>query len=335
VNVLVVAAHVPGFESGWGAEHSARVLSGIPGNVVTRLMRSSRPSFSLSEVESEEGKVLPLHVDQMVRYALEVGGEPPARLGDLIAQRVDLLEPSARLALQALAVLGDRVETELLAQMLPDTHRLDVTLGLLSRSGMIVREKELVSASHPLLREVVLAGIPATARRDLHAKALAVFERRSAPLEARAQHAYRSQDSFQALLLLEQIATRAARRADTDTEVLALRRALEIARIELSKGELDDPLQAILIFGRKLGSALTRAGDFADAEGVLREALDVAGPSGTERARVLGVLAEVAQARKRRAEAIEYIEEAIETARQSGAHELVGSLTAARAGWGS
>ncbi len=333
VRVLVVAAHVPGFESGWSAGHAARVLSGIPGTVVTRLMRSSRPSFSLSEVESEEGKVLPLHVDQMVRYALEVGGEPPARLGDLIAQRVDLLEPSARFALQALAVLGDRVETGLLAQMLPETHRLDVTLHLLARAGMIVRQGELVSASHPLLREVVLAGIPATARRGLHAKALTVFEKRSAPLEARAQHAYHSQDSFQALLLLEQIATRAARRADRGTEVLALRRALEIARAELSKGELDDPLQAILIFGRKLGSALTRAGDFADAEGVLREALDVAGPSGTERARVLGALAQVAQARKRRTEAIGFIEEAIETARQSGAHELVGSLTATRAAW--
>jgi tetratricopeptide (TPR) repeat protein len=237
--------------------------------------------------------------------------------------------------LQALTVLGDRIDPALLMRMLPTAHQLDHTLDVLTRTGMVVRDGSDISTSHPLLHEIVLAGIPAAARRELHSKALASLDPGSAPLEARAVHAYHAQDSFQALLLLEQVADRAAARGDTPAEILALRRGLELARVEISRGELDDPLQAVLIFGRKLGVALTRAGHFADAEGVLREALDIAGPSGTDRARVLAVLAEVAHARKRNPEALSFIDEAIETARRSGAHDLVTSLSMTRAVWAS
>ena len=190
-----------------------------------------------------------------------------------------------------------------------------------------------MSTSHPLVHEIVLSSIPAAARRELHVRALDIWERRGAPIEVRALHAYYAQDPFRALLLLEQVADRAAARADTGSEILALRRGLELARFEISRGELDDPLGAMLIFGRKLGTALVRAGDFADAEGVLREALDVAGPSSADRARVLGALAQVAQSRKRPAEALGYIEQAIEVARRSGAHDLVSLLTDTRAAW--
>jgi len=91
----------------------------------------------------------------------------------------------------------------------------------------------------------------------------------------------------------------------------------------------------MLIFSRKLGGALTRAGNFADAEGVLREALDIAGPSGTDRARVLGALAHVAHGRQRAEDALHYIDEAIDTARRSGAHDLVSTLNDTRRAWAS
>jgi hypothetical protein len=66
---------------------------------------------------------------------------------------------------------------------------------------------------------------------------------------------------------------------------------------------------------------------------VLREALDVAGPSGTNRARVLAALAEVARARQRGSDALKYIDQAIEAARQSGAHDLVSSFNTTRTAW--
>jgi serine/threonine-protein kinase len=105
--------------------------------------------------------------------------------------------------------------------------------------------------------------------------------------------------------------------------------------LEIARGDLDDPLRAVLIFSRKLGGSLTRAGDFADAEGVLREALDIAGPSGPDRARVLSALAQVARGRNRGPEALGFIDQAIAAARESNAHDLVTTLTDTRRAWAS
>ncbi|MGH7331064.1 MAG: hypothetical protein ACREJX_22170, partial [Polyangiaceae bacterium] len=90
--------------------------------------------------------------------------------------------------------------------------------------------------------------------------------------------------------------------------------------------ELDDPMRAVLIFSRKLGESLATAGAFVDAEGVLREALDMAGPSGQDRARVLGALAPVAHGRSRRQEAQAYLREALELASRSNSPDLLSSL---------
>lgn len=330
-SALVIATHIPGFEAGWGAEAAARVLSGLPPPAVSRLLR---PARNAPRALNEDAKgVLPMYIEQVLRYSQDGGSDPPNRLADLIALRVDTLEPNARRTLQALSVIGDEMKPDTVLELLPKTDNLEGMLNDLQRAGMVELEAGRASTSHPLLREIVLSGIPATARKDLHAKALRACERISAPIEARAQHAYYAGDSFQALLLLEQVADRATARGDAATEVLALRRGLEIARQEISRGELDDPLRAVLIFGRKLGASLTRAGNFADAEGVLREALDVAGPSGTDRARVLSALAHVAHGRHRSTEAIGYIEQAIIVARQSGAHDLVSSFNDTRRAW--
>ncbi|MBL9109160.1 MAG: tetratricopeptide repeat protein, partial [Myxococcales bacterium] len=135
-----------------------------------------------------------------------------------------------------------------------------------------------------------------------------------------------AQNTFEALILLERVSSRAAARGDTPGTITALRRGLELARRELFRGELEEPMRAVLIFARKLGQALTQSGQFTDAEGVLREALDMAGPSGAERARVLGALAQVALGRDRVKEAQRYLGEALELAFASGAKDLLLSL---------
>jgi hypothetical protein len=66
---------------------------------------------------------------------------------------------------------------------------------------------------------------------------------------------------------------------------------------------------------------------------VLREALDMAGPSGQHRAKVLGALAGVAHRRERAREAEAYISEALELAQRSGASDVVASLDAMRRAW--
>jgi serine/threonine-protein kinase len=91
----------------------------------------------------------------------------------------------------------------------------------------------------------------------------------------------------------------------------------------------------VLIFSRKLGEALTIAGDLTDADGVLREALDITGPSGTDRVKVLRALASVAHERERAGEALGFLHEALELASNSGAMELVASLEDMRRAWAS
>ncbi|HYQ18561.1 MAG TPA: protein kinase [Polyangiaceae bacterium] len=329
LSALFLATHTPGFEAGWGAEAAARILPGLPPPAVSRLLRSSR---SGARADDTGRGVLPMYVEQVLRYTQEGGSDPPARLADLIALRVDTLDPAARRTLQALAVMGDQVKPETVSEILRGEN-VEGTLPELRKAGMVALLGGRISTSHPLLRDIVLLGIPAAVKKDLHSRALRACERLGAPIEARAQHAYYAGDSFQALLLLEQVAERAAARGDTATEVLALRRGLEIARQEISRGELDDPLRAVLIFGRKLGASLTRAGNFADAEGVLREALDVAGPSGTDRARVLSALAHVSHGRRRSSEAMGYIDQAIAVARESGASDLVNAFADTRRAW--
>jgi serine/threonine-protein kinase len=89
-------------------------------------------------------------------------------------------------------------------------------------------------------------------------------------------------------------------------------------------------MRAVLIFSRKLGEALAKGGQLTDAEGVLREALDIAGPSGKDRAAVLGALASVAHGRERHQEARDFLREALDLASRTGAQELVTSLETLR-----
>jgi serine/threonine-protein kinase len=329
-SLFVVATHIPGFEPGWGGEAPARRLAGLAFGAVLLLLKT-HPSGERVRIDESARGYLPLYVEQVLRYSIEGGSDPPRRLADLIALRVDTLAPNSRRALQVLAVVGEGASFGQLAELLQNPDGLDQTVDEIRRAGMIMADsKGLLTTSHPLLRDVVLAGLPAGVRRDLNRRALLAAEKLKTPLEARAQHAYYARDSFQALLLLEQVAERAALRGDIDSEVLALRRGLEMAREEISRGELDDPLRAVVIFSRKLGGALARSGNYADAEGILRE---LTGPSGADRARVLSELAQVAHGRHRSREALGYIDQAIEVARQSGAHDLVATYSDTRQEW--
>jgi serine/threonine-protein kinase len=323
--VLLVAASTPGFDPGWPVvAGAARTLGGLPGAVVAKLVAAtgvpSAPSFNGGR------GIAPLYLDQVLRFAREQGGQPPARLADLIALRVERLPADARRVLQAVAVLGDATSDSALLPLLPEDTDLVEALTLLRRSGMIENAAECWRVAHPLMREVVLATIPAAVRRELHVAAAKSSEASRAPMEVQAMHEYHAHSAFDALILLEKVSLRCAARGDSAGTILALRRGLELARREIFRGELDDPMRAVLIFGRKLGEALAQAGDYMDAEGVLREALDMAGPNGQDRARVLGALAHVAVGRDRRLEAQVYLREAMDLAKRSGAHELVSSL---------
>jgi serine/threonine protein kinase/tetratricopeptide (TPR) repeat protein len=329
VAALLVATYSPGFNPDWPEDVSAaRVLAGLPTSEVLKLLaQSAKSSASLF---NGSRTIAPLYAEQLIRFLREESGAVPGTLADIIAARLERLPAGARRVVQAAAVWGDDADDSLLARMLDGNVDLSEALGFLRRAGMVQVGEDGIRTSHPLLREVALATIPAAVKRELHAAASVVCDERDLPIEVRALHESAGGTAFQALLLLERVSVLASARGDHQGAIMALRRALELARRELFRGELDDPMRAVLIFSRKLGEALARSGQFNDADGVLREALDVAGPSGRDRAAVLGALAHVAHGRDRRQDARDYLREALELASNSGAHELVASLESLR-----
>jgi serine/threonine protein kinase len=325
VPALLVAAYPPGFDPGWAADMAAaRVLTGLPTSEILRaLSKAGQPS---PPVFTGSRTMVPLYVEQLLRFLREESGGVPPALADVIAVRVERLPSDARRVLQAASVWGDDADDRLLHRMLGDGVDMVEALGFLRRAGMVHLTGDQVRTSHPLVREVTLATIPAAVRRELHAAASLVCGERGSPIEVRALHEAWGGTAFQALLLLEQVSAAASSRGDHRGAILALRKGLDLARRELFRGELDDPMRAVLIFSRKLGESLAKGGQLNDADGVLREALDVAGPSGNDRAAVLAALAHVAYGRDRAQEAREYMREAVDLASSSGDREVLSSL---------
>ena len=325
IPALVVGSYTPGLDPGWPGSATARVLTGLSIEQVGQMMIPGMPLEGIAD--SFTRGVPPLYLEQVVRFSREQGGQAPTRLADVIASRVERLAPNARRILQSIAVWGDDTTENHVAKILKARGDDDAAITLLERAGMIQRSgPKSWAAAHPLIRDVVIATIPAAVRRELHSNAAELGESLGSPLEARAVHEFYAQNAFQALILLEQVSNRCTQRGDTHGTIIALRRGAELARRDLNRGDLDDPLRALLIFTRKLGEALSQAGQFTDAEGLLREALDLAGPSGEDRARVLGALARVSKSRDRMTEAKNYLTEAMLLASESGTGELMSSL---------
>jgi len=329
-SLLIIATHTPQFDAAWIGP--TLKLKGLPASL---LMHIASPALSYRTDITEETLLSPLYVDQALRFSLEGGTNPPLQLADLIAQRIERLPLEARRVLQAISVLGDDAGLDDIGRILQDSQDVSALLSKLKDAGLVSQDLGSFRATHPMIREIALATTPVAVRRELHARAL--VDRDGDPLpfpiEVRALHAQHAQDSLEALMLLEQVADRASERGDREGAILALRRGLELARREMFRGELDEPEQAVLIFSRKLGEVLATAGALTDADGVLREALDLAGPAGVERAWLLGVLAHVAHKRDRAKDALAFYARALENAKAHGASDLVASLEKMRKDW--
>jgi serine/threonine-protein kinase len=277
-----------------------------------------------ARLAAEGRPLLPLHVEQLMAWSRESREAPPERLADLIARRAERLPPDARHALHALAVWGDDATPEALAGMLPTGVEVAGALARLERAHLVAADASGVRIGHPLVRRVVFSSIPAGRKRELFARAEAL--RPDSPLEVRAKQAMHGGSALEALSLLDVLSGRRAAEGDLLGSVSALRHALDVARRELHRGDLEDPVGAMLLFARKLAEALGACGQWNDAEGVLREALGNAPPTSEHRARLLGVLAHVAQSRSHPGEARRYIDEAKRVARQSDHSELLPML---------
>ena len=333
VPVLLIAAHSPGLGPNWEDAHSLEV-HGLPTKVAVRLMDADGAPRDGNGAPKENSRVAPMYVEQLMRFTRESGEDPPPKLADLIALRIERMPAEARRVLQGVAVLGDVARSAQLVAMLPDVRELSRHLRDLEDAGLIAVDSGVVSSTHPLIRDVTLASTPAAVKSALHGKARGDFgvDGVKTPLEADTLHAYFAGQSFEALMLLERSADAAREREDLDGVIAALHRALELARREMVRGELDDPVNAMLMFSVKLGDALAEAGKGHDAEGVLTEALNLAGPSSVERSRILASLANVARGGGRADAAYQHLDEAVRIAEKADP-ELLEALERTRQRW--
>jgi serine/threonine-protein kinase len=323
-SVTLVAAHDNLFDPQWdGAE--TLMLGGLPQDIVAEMLQDDPATQRLMNGAHD---IPPLHVEQLVRFAAEGGTEAPSGLADLIALRIGRLPVDARHLLQAIAVVGDAAPAAHIVALIPELSDMGRHLQTLKRSGMIERDDDRSSVAHPLIRDVAMATTPLAVRRQLHARARhdCGVETLQIPLEAHAMHAYHAARPFDALLLLEQCAMRAGARDDIEGSIASLRRGLEVARQALTHGELDDPLDAVVMFSCKLGDALATAGHMTDATGVLEEALALVGPSAVQRPRILASLASASRAAGLDARAQSHLREALSLARQQSDPSLAHSL---------
>jgi serine/threonine-protein kinase len=313
--VLVVLTYSPGANPSPTLPGEAWTLAPLAADVIGNLLppRLASPARALA----------PLHLEQLRAWGRESNDVPPERLADLIVRRAERLPADARHALYALSVWGECI-SDVLKRLLPEGMDTKAALEALERAGMVTIDERGVRIHHPLVRRVVFSSIPAGLKRDLFARAAEM--RPDAPIEVRAKQAMHGGSSLEALSLLELVSRRRAAHGDIAGSVSALRHALDVARRELHRGELDDPMSAMMVFSRKLAEALAEMGKWNDAEGILREALGNAPPTSTHRARLLGVLAQVAHARKQTNEARKYLVEAKKLARGSDARELLPML---------
>jgi eukaryotic-like serine/threonine-protein kinase len=332
-----VFKHLPRLVSGVGVLFISAATSpdlrqlpeGTSSFVLHRLARRDAESLvpanvtgGLELIFQDDHPVLPLHLEQVQALGLSLADRQtvPTRLADVVAERVQRLNITARLALQCVAVLGYRCSRASLSILAgPDSVS---ALESLREQRFILIEGEEIAIVHPFIRDLIEAFIPAEARRKLHDRAYRLVTDQGAPLEVRAGHAYRAGEVFSALMILEQMGNLAARRGDYDTAALAFQRGLELARQELF--ETGDTIldAAVATFSYKLGDALTRIGDAIGAEGVLRESLGLTDPLSRQRTRMMVGLSKVVAIRKRFRDAFRLLDQTLEIARDLASEEI-------------
>jgi hypothetical protein len=106
------------------------------------------------------------------------GDDLPDTVREVIAQRQARLEPDARAALEAAAILGGELSLAALAGVLGVTVEAAASMARrASRLGFMIDEGGVrLRFGHPLFREAVQAGLPPDRRRALHAAAAQTLE---------------------------------------------------------------------------------------------------------------------------------------------------------------
>jgi class 3 adenylate cyclase/tetratricopeptide (TPR) repeat protein len=252
--------------------------------------------------EAAEGN--PLFVEQMVAMLAEDGGElevPPTIQG-LLAARLDRLSADERAVITRASVVGKRFWEGPVAYLLPENARATVgeKIQQLMRKGLILPDRPLVPGEegyrfgHLLIRDAAYAGISKKERADLHEQFARWIEENAGErlVEVEEILGYHLEQAFRYVNDLSPGAERGHELAKKAAERLgsAGRRALGRGDASAATKLLgraaallppDSPGRAQLL--GDLGSGLVLAGEFAEADAVLTEAIEASVATGDRR----------------------------------------------------
>ncbi|MCC6998172.1 MAG: protein kinase [Deltaproteobacteria bacterium] len=219
---------------------------------------------------------------------------------DLILSRVALLEPGPRRVLQSLCTLGREATRGLLELLARPEDEAASSIGGLIARGLLTQsgqgEAALLMPSHPLVAELVYDDIPSSARRELHGHIFAVLEGQGTRAGVLAMHGHAAGGGPRVLALCERAGQDAEAQFDDHGAAMHYRRAWELARWDLLRGE-DNAPDTLARMACRLGEAMLWSGDVAGAEPVLREALEHASGSPSTEAKLHRALGRAALAR--------------------------------------
>jgi DNA-binding CsgD family transcriptional regulator len=276
------------------------------------------------------------------------GGDLPETVRDAVLARVARLSPSARAALDGLAVLGQRADVRVLSSLLgAEAQSVDECLDV----GILTPAGSHLAFRHELARQAILDVLPPARRAALHQLALDVL--RASPLDgsqhaALAEHADHAGDDaavleFAPLAGREAAAVSAHRQAVTHFALALTRGALlpPPARARLLEEYADEcgltdqlhegieaRTEAVRIW-RRLGDALRQSDNYSqlvamyvnlgrarEAEWASRQAIELAEPLGAspELARAYRAQATLRMLCRDVEEAVEWSRRAVELA---------------------
>ncbi|WP_437278972.1 protein kinase [Sorangium sp. So ce375] len=174
-------------------------------------------------------------VSGVVKARLDGASAVPRSLRTLIATRVRRLDPSDRAVLQAAAILGDPVPTEVLAallqQKLPAVNR--AISGLATRDLLRLKGPAQAGFASPMHGEIVLDAIPPELRQELHATAAAAYvavvgEESAEHAERIGQHFYQAGDRDRAATFYARAALHKIRASQLDPALRLIFQALDL-----------------------------------------------------------------------------------------------------------
>ncbi len=215
--------------------------------------------FAMSCVERAEGN--PLFLEQLLRNAEESADQAvPGSVQSIVLARMDNLEPLDKQALQAGAVIGQRIDLELLRHLIESPQ---YTCASLVEHYLFRPQDDDYLFAHALVRDGVYNSLLKSRRRELHQRAAEWFAERDPTL--RAEHLDRAEDPGAAVAYAEAAAAHA--------ELYRFERALEMVQRGMVIAEAANVRHRLLMLE---GECLRETGYPADSIVVYRHALEAA-----------------------------------------------------------